>query len=75
MQHQAVTSSAIVSVAHEGDTLEVLFRSGQRYQYAGVSPELFAELLAAPSIGRALQQTVIGAGLKHTRLEPQKEAV
>lgn len=36
----------------EARTLEIEFRSGSRYRYDGVSPEVFAQFLAAPSHGR-----------------------
>lgn len=50
-----VQSSAIESVAHEGETLTVNFRNGGSYEYDRVSKETFDEFLAAPSMGRYFQ--------------------
>lgn len=52
IQLQPIESSNIESAGHDGTTLEVKFRgSGKRYQYKGVTPELFNEFMKAPSKG------------------------
>jgi hypothetical protein len=51
MDHIPVQSSSITSIAHEGDTLELVFRSGARYRYHGVSAEQCEALRAAKSVG------------------------
>lgn len=54
MIREAVTSSELRSIGYVDNThtLEVEFRRGGVYQYFGVSPEAYRELIAAPSIGR-----------------------
>lgn len=53
LQHTAVSSSHIASVAHdaEANVLEVAFNDGSVYQYEGVSAMEHAELMAAKSHG------------------------
>lgn len=72
MDWHPVTSSAIEALAHDGAGLAVKFKSGHTYHYPGISVDTFHELRDAPSIMRALQQHVIGAGVKHTRLEQER---
>lgn len=58
MERQPVSSSNILSVGHEGSTLEVEFLNGDTWQYQGVSRALFEQMLAAPSIGKFLNNTI-----------------
>ena len=53
MQLTTVESSMIHAVGYEPQTrtLEVVFNSGQTYQYADVPPEEYAGLMAAASKG------------------------
>jgi len=60
MQHVAVQSSMIRSVAHEDEVLEVTLTNGRTYRHAGVSAALFAEMQAAESIGRFYNQRIKG---------------
>lgn len=54
MQHQAVTSTMFSSVARDGDTLEVVFRSsGARYRITGVPEKVIDQFLASESMGQA----------------------
>jgi hypothetical protein len=52
MTRDAVSSSSIKSIGHDGDTLEVEFHSGKVYRYAGVSATDAAALIGAKSIGK-----------------------
>ena len=47
-----VESSNIVSVGHEGTTLEVEFKGGAIYQYANVPLAIYRDLLLAESVGK-----------------------
>ena len=51
MKHEAVASSNIESSAHEGDVLEVCFKSGAVHRYHGVSRSDHATLMSAKSKG------------------------
>lgn len=55
-----VSSSAMTHVGHVGTTLHVRFPSGRLYEYAGVSPETYAGLLKAKSIGSHFQTQIRG---------------
>lgn len=47
--------------APESKTLAVQFKGkGSLYEYAGVTPELYAEFCAAPSLGQFFQQRIRG---------------
>ena len=54
MNRAPLTSSMIVSAGYEASTriLELEFSPGHVYQYFDVPPELYPELLGAPSAGR-----------------------
>lgn len=57
MERTAVNSSNIKSVGHNGkDTLEIEFwgkgnSQGPVWQYTPVMPEVYAQLMSAPSVG------------------------
>jgi KTSC domain-containing protein len=53
MNHFAVKSKVIASLGYEPatHTLEVRFKNGATYSYAGVSPNAYHALKTAPSIG------------------------
>ena len=58
-----VVSSALASAGYDADTqtLEIEFRnSGSVYQYSNIPPELFEELITAPSIGRYYNRSIKG---------------
>ena len=53
MTRHSVSSSNIASIGHEpeSNTLEVEFKNGHVYRYAGVSAEVHRDLMNAGSIG------------------------
>ena len=67
MNRRPVTSSNVASVGWEPDeeepgvgTLEVEFKSGHLYQYAGVPESEYQALVGAGSVGRYLNAHIIG---------------
>ncbi len=76
MEMQPVKSSNVSAVGYdeENKTLTVEFRSGGIYQYAGVPPEMYADLLEADSVGRFVSQ-VVRAGRKGLKIEEEKGEV
>lgn len=54
MKHVSVTSSNLVSVAHDPNTktLEVKFKNGSTYQYEGVPVNVHREMMDSPSVGK-----------------------
>lgn len=55
-----VTSSNVRSVGYDlaTRTLEVEFNNGSVYDYAGVPPDVFAQLMQSPSVGSYLAKSV-----------------
>ena len=76
MERLPVKSTNVKAVGYdvETKTLQVEFKSGGIYQYAGVQPEMYAELLEAESIGRFVSQ-VVRAGRKGLRIGEEKGQV
>lgn len=72
MKRHAVKSSAIKSVGHEGETLEVEFISGAVHRYHDVSPEIYRHLLSAGSIGARFAANIRGK-YKSTIVKPAKK--
>ena len=74
MKMQSVKSSNVRAVGYDGETktLQVEFKSGGIYQYAGVQPEMYADLLEAESVGRFVSQ-VVRSGRKGLRIEEGKK--
>ena len=67
MNRRPVSSSNIAGIGwaagEAGDdtgTLEVEFRSGHLYQYEGVSEAEYRTLLGASSVGKLLNENIIG---------------
>lgn len=60
MTRQAVVSSSLKSIGHDGDVLEVEFHSGKVYRYSGVAREHFDALIGAESIGKHFGEHVRG---------------
>jgi KTSC domain len=56
MQHHPVKSSMVESLAHKGTTMHVKFKSGGVYEYTDVSPDTFATIKNAPSVGKRLNE-------------------
>ena len=54
MDRNAVTSSNIFSIGYDPaiETLEVEYTNGSIYQYFNVPPNLYEQLMAAPSKGQ-----------------------
>lgn len=63
LQHTAVKSSNITSVAYDpaAQELEVQFKNGGRYRYAGVPATAHAALMAADSVGAHFHQHIKSA--------------
>ncbi len=74
MKMQPVKSSNVRAVGYDGETktLQIEFKSGGIYQYAGVQPEMYADLLEAESVGRFVSQ-VVRSGRKGLRIEEEKK--
>lgn len=70
MERQPVKSTNVSAVGYDAEEkiLEVAFRNGGIYQYAGVQPEMYADLLAAESVGRFVSQ-VVRAGRRGLRID------
>ena len=56
MNRQSVTSSRMLSVGWENDTLEVEFKNHNIYQYYNVSFSEYQAFMNSPSLGSALSQ-------------------
>ena len=46
MERELVSSSTIVSIGYEGETLEVEFKNGTVYQYYNVPEVVYSQLMA-----------------------------
>lgn len=70
MTRTPVTSTSIASIGHDAltHTLEVEFKNGGVYTYAGVTPQHFDDLMKAPSLGKHFQQHIRSGGFTHTKL-------
>jgi hypothetical protein len=55
-----VESSNVAEIGHDPETgeLHVKFRSGARYAYGGVTPEMHQNVLDAESIGRHIARVI-----------------
>ena len=73
MEMQPVKSSNVKAVGYdeENKTLQVEYKSGGIYQYPGVPPEIYADLLAAESVGRFVSQ-VVRVGRRGLRIEEEE---
>jgi hypothetical protein len=67
---QAIKSSQIESIGHQGDTLAVTFKSGGTYHYHGVSADQFSALSKAESVGAHLGKH-IKPNFKFTRIDKE----
>jgi hypothetical protein len=63
MQHTPVSSSNIESVGYDAgkQELEIKFKNGGTYRYAGVDARKHAALMGAKSIGAHFHQHIRGA--------------
>lgn len=57
-----VTSSNIQAIGHIADQLRlfVTFKSGQTWEYAGVSADVFNQMLNAESVGKFFSASIRG---------------
>ena len=55
-----LTSETLAAAVYDASqaTLQLDFRDGSRYVYSSVPPDLFRDLLAAPSKGRFFNQRI-----------------
>jgi hypothetical protein len=62
MTRQSVDSSMITSIGYDAgaETLEIEFTQGSIYLYQGVEPDVYRDLMDAPSAGRAFNESVKG---------------
>jgi hypothetical protein len=60
MLRQVVNSSSLRSIGYDKrtQTLEIEFRNGTVYDYAGVPPSVWTSLLDAPSKGKFFQEQI-----------------
>ena len=70
MNMTPVKSSQIESIGHYEETqvLCVRFKSGDTYEYDGVSPEVFNDFLTAESVGAYFGKNIRGQ-YEYTKLE------
>jgi hypothetical protein len=75
MKRIPVKSSNIAEVGYDEGTkiLEIQFKSGGVYQYAGVEPYTHADLIGAESIGRFVNQNIVKAGFKAQKMDPEQK--
>ena len=59
MQMLKVDSSVIAEVGYDEPYLRIKFKSGQTYDYVGVSQEQFKDLIKAPSKGRYFREHIL----------------
>lgn len=60
-----VESSNVSAIGHHhGDILRVRFKSGQMYDYIGVTEPMFDKIIEAESVGKAIN----GLGIKGNRV-------
>ncbi len=80
MDRTPVTSSNIKSIGYEGGVLEVEFLGkkadapGAVYRYEGVPIDVHADLMSAPSIGRAFGLLIRNGGFAVEKVEPEPKA-
>jgi len=62
VQQQALNSSVLSSASYDDETktLELTFSSGRSYTYSQVPPEVFENLVSAPSHGRYFNDFIKG---------------
>jgi hypothetical protein len=56
----AVNSSAILAVAHDGDSLHIQFMGGSVTQFYHVPKSLYDEMLKSPSVGQYFNARIRG---------------
>jgi hypothetical protein len=66
-----VKSSHILSVGHEGNTLEVEYASGMVYRYSGVDEGSWNALMQSDSIGRGVRFAIYQDGVVGEKVKPE----
>lgn len=61
MERELVSSSTIVSIGYEGETLEVEFKNGTVYQYYNVPEVIHSQLMESNSKGAYLNENIRNA--------------
>jgi uncharacterized protein len=61
MERELVSSSTIVSIGYEGETLEVEFKNGTVYQYYNVPEVVYSQLMESNSKGGYLNANIRSA--------------
>ncbi len=66
-----VVSSNIASVGYdkEKSRLCIQFQSGKVYEYAGVSPETFVDVITAESTGKVFNTLIKNGGFEYKQIE------
>lgn len=73
MQHQPVRSSFVRSIAYENGVLEVALASGRTFRYNGITPEVFAEMQQAESVGKFYNSRIKNSYPVHTDEDDQTD--
>lgn len=60
MNREAVASSSIKSIGHDGVHMEVEFHNGKIYRYPDFPAEAHAQFVGAESVGRHFNQEIRG---------------
>jgi hypothetical protein len=47
-----VSSSTIAAIGHDNDKMQVEFKSGNIYEYSGISKNLYDSIINAESVGK-----------------------
>lgn len=73
MERTPVKSSNVDSVGYDetNQILEIAFKSGAIYQYPGVEPQVYADLMGAESVGKFVSQNIVKAGFKGQKMDPE----
>lgn len=60
IQLEPVKSSQVEAIGYDAPTktMRVRFKAGDTYDYQNVSGQIHAQIVSAPSIGRAINQTL-----------------
>jgi hypothetical protein len=68
-------SSTITGVGYDADAslLEVTFKSGDTYRYAGVTQDAYDKLMAPGSIGSNFRQHIKDGGFEYERVQEKEE--
>ena len=70
MHHKKVKSSLLDTMAYEPITqhLEVTFKNGKKYVYAGVPAKVYEQVMASRSVGKAFHTLVRKGDYEHKQV-------